>query len=51
LSRLGLQPEQQLLGDGLDIITAIDESGNHVTIYFNPVWHFVRLLHQVGATE
>jgi len=48
LSRLGLTPQQQFLtGDMLDVIVATDESGDRVSVYFNPKWHFIRLLHEV----
>ncbi len=48
LSRLGLEPKQQSLTAGmLDLIDATDQSGKHVSVYFNPKWHVIRLLHQV----
>jgi hypothetical protein len=48
LSRLGLEPKRQALTGGMrDVIDAVDESGHHVSVYFNPKWHFIRLLHQV----
>ncbi len=47
LVRLGLSPVRRALltGDTLrDAITAEDEHGTERTIFFNPAWHFVRLL-------
>ena len=50
LTRLGLEPKQQALINGppmLDLITAVDTSGRSVSVYFDPAWHFVRLIHEV----
>ena len=46
LVRLHLQPQEQYLVDGppmVDLVEAVDESGMHVGVYFDPKWHFVRL--------
>ena len=52
LTRLGLEPRQQSLINGtpmLDLITAVDRSGKSVSVYFNPEWHFVRLIHEISG--
>ena len=51
LTRLQLEPKQQFLVNGppmLDLIQAVDESGKEVAVYFNPAWHFVRLMHTIS---
>lgn len=53
LARLGLKRESQaLIDDGpgmVDVITATDEDGRARTVYFNPSWHFIRLINQIQA--
>lgn len=50
LARLGLKKQSQALVGSpmLDLVTATNEDGKTVTVYFNPWWHFIRLFHQVS---
>ncbi|MEZ4332463.1 MAG: DUF4919 domain-containing protein [Myxococcota bacterium] len=50
LMRLGLEPRGQVLLDGprmLDVLSAEDEEGNARSLYFDPQWHFIRLMHRL----
>lgn len=53
LIRLGLERKRQsLIDDGpgmVDVITATDKDGNSRILYFNPSWHFLRLIEKVQA--
>ena len=54
LARLGLEKRSQALVSSpamLDLVTAADQTGNITSIYFNPSWHFIRLVHRVSEPE